>query len=117
MGEHDITSGTTYAISVTVPAGSYDISGTASVDNWDATYKAKMGCILYAGTTDLTEAYAVTFAYDSATYGVGLASVALHASYTTATGTTFSLSCTGRNSSNEDVFDPALSAIKVGTLH
>ena len=116
-GQHTIGTGVAYTISVTVPAGSYDISGTADLVNWDAVNGAGMYCILYSGTTHLDDVWTRALTDTGGTVGPGVASAALHASNTTTTGATYSLNCSGYSSTNEDVQDPTLTAIKVGTLH
>ncbi|MGD0272232.1 MAG: hypothetical protein ABSB96_00635 [Gaiellaceae bacterium] len=116
-GEHVIGAGVGYTISVTVPAGSYDISGTADLVNRDAANAAGMYCILYVDTTNVDDVWTEAPVNSAGPIGAGVASAALHASNTTTTGATFSLNCSGYSSTNETVRAMTLSAIKVGTLH
>src|ERR1035437_9728099 len=97
---------TPVTLSVTVPAGSYDITGKAQEQNWDGTNPAALSCTLAAGSTILDQ-----------TFSTALANV-VHGSITATADTTFTLSCVGSNSAtNVHVNDPTLSAIKVGTIH
>ena len=50
-GYHTITNTSFDTVTVTVPAGSYDISGTSNLLNWDAANVGGMQCILYYGTS------------------------------------------------------------------
>ncbi len=115
-GMTDITS-TEMVLSVTVPAGSYDVTGTAQEQNHDVA-PATMNCGLRAGITPLNDTFSTAPAASGSTYGYGAAANVVHASYTTSTGTTFSLSCSKSwVAGNLWVRNPTLSAIKVGTIH
>ena len=116
----DITS-TPAELSVTVPAGSYDVSGKAQEQNHDTAAVSSMRCSLLANTsTQLDGSWARAIKRDPTVggYGIGVATVAVHGSYTTATGTTFVLRCDSYGyNTNLGVSNWALSAIKVGALH
>jgi hypothetical protein len=106
------------ALSVTVPAGSYDVTGKAQEQNRDTTLSAALSCSLSAGATLLDSTYSTALPWSGGTYGYGDAVNVVHGSYTTSTGTTFNLSCIGSNGATAMYVNrPTLSAIKVGTLH
>ncbi|MGD0168005.1 MAG: hypothetical protein ABSC51_12090 [Gaiellaceae bacterium] len=105
-------------LSVTVPAGSYDVNGKAEEQNRDSA-PAGLYCQLFAGgVTGTSLDVMASTALADGTAGYGNAANVVHGSYTTSTGTTFSLSCqNGGSSTGLYVYDPTLSAIKIGTLH
>lgn len=117
-GATNVTS-TAKVISVTVPAGSYDVTGKTQEQNRDATKGAALHCTLFADTTILDDMYSTALPWDNSVggYGYGDTPNVVHAGFTTATGTTFSLSCAGSFAASVYVNNPTLSAIKVGTLH
>jgi hypothetical protein len=123
-GYHTITSTSFDTVTVTVPAGSYDISGTSNLLNWDATNVGGMQCILYHGASlavdksnYLDDVWVVAPVDVGGTYGPGAATAAVHGSYTTTASTTISLNCSAYAGTNETSNNETLSAIEVGTLH
>lgn len=115
-GATNVTS-TPMVLSVTVPAGSYDVTGKAEEENRDKISAGSLHCRLWADSTVLDDMYSVALYYNTTDWGYGSAANVVHAGYTTSTGTTFKLSCANSFSSLMFVNNPALSAIKVGTLH
>jgi hypothetical protein len=115
-GATNVTS-TPKVLSVTVPAGSYDVTGKAEEQNRDQISAGSLHCRLWADSTVLDDMYSVALYYSGTDWGYGSAANVVHAGYTTSTGTTFKLSCANAFSSWMFVNNPTLSAIKVGTLH
>ena len=115
-GATNVTS-TPIVLSVTVPAGSYDVTGKAEEQNRDQVSAASLHCRLWADTTVLDDMYSVAVYYSTTDWGYGSAANVVHAGYTTSTGTTFKLSCAGSGAAFMFVNNPTLSAIKVGMLH
>ena len=120
-GYHTITNTSFDVLTVTLPAGSYDISGTSNLLNWDTTHVGGMQCILYHGTLSdankLDDVWVVAPVDVGGTYGPGAATAAVHGSYTTTASTTISLNCSAYAGTNETSNNETLSAIEVGTLH
>jgi len=116
-GSNPATS-TAVVVSVTVPAGSYIVTGTGQEQNSDATLSAALKCSLLAGTTTLVANFSTALPYSVGSYGVGDAMNTAQVGYTTTASTTLSFSCIGSNgATNVSVSNPSISAIQVGTLH
>ncbi|MGD0272320.1 MAG: hypothetical protein ABSB96_01090 [Gaiellaceae bacterium] len=116
-GMTDVTS-TEMVLSVTVPAGSYEVTGIAQEQNRDGANPATLNCGLRAGTTPLNDTFSTAPVSSGGTYGYGAAANVVHAGYTTSTDTTFSLTCSKAGSpASLYVRNATLSAIKVGTIH
>jgi len=113
--EADATT-TPVTLSVTVPAGSYDITGKAQEQNWDSLAPAALNCTLAAGAGLLDQTFSTAVAQGA--WGFGDATNVVHGSFTATANTTFTFSCKGSNGATKVyVNDPTLSAIKVGTIH
>jgi hypothetical protein len=120
-GVHTITTLSYETLTVTVPAGSYDISATGDELNFDGSHPGGMQVILYHGTevvgNYLNDVWVTAPADGGGSIGAGAASATVHGSLTTATPTTISVEFSAYSSTNEVVRDPTLSVIKVGTIH
>ena len=109
---------TAVTVSVTVPAGSYIVTGTGQEQNSDATLSASLKCSLLAGATSLAANFSTALPDSTGSYGLGDAMNTLQMGYTTTASTTLSFSCIGSNgATNVSVSNPSISAIQVGTLH
>lgn len=104
-------------LTVTLPPGSYDITGKAQNQNHNSTKSSLLHCELLAGTESLDEMY-VNSLPDSSEYGYGDSAAIVHASLVTSATTTVTLECTnGGGATPIFVNHPTLSAIKVGAVH
>jgi Collagen triple helix repeat (20 copies) len=117
-GATEVTS-STHTLSVVLPAGSYDITAKTQEQNRDTAHVATLYCELRTGSTVLDSMYT-----DSPVFGVGYgfgdAANVVHNAYTTASGATVSMNCTGNGQSESTsvfVNNPTLTAIKVGAIH
>jgi len=115
-GSTNVTAVSVGLLSITVPAGNYDVTGKVNEEN-DGTVMAKMECWLNAGTTTLDDMLTTAPASNSATFGAGNATNIVHAGYAASADTTFSLTCNGKVGDVVAAVNPSLSAIKIGTLH
>lgn len=115
-GSTNVTAVSVGLLSITVPAGNYDVTGKVNEEN-DGTVMAKLECWLNAGTTTLDDMLTTAPASNSATFGAGNATNIVHAGYAASATTTFSLTCNGKYGDAVAAINPSLSAIKIGTLH
>jgi hypothetical protein len=102
-----------------IPAGGYDITGKAQEQNRSKTETATLYCELKTGgETELDETFTDAPPYEEKTYGYGDAANMVRTGYKTSTSATVTLLCVGSNgATNVYVYNPTLSAIKVGALH
>ena len=112
-----VLSSTPFELSVTVPAGSYDITGeTQALD--ESSSAVSLQCELFVGSAlgpNLDTMYSM---FPGLASGDSSAANIVHGSYTTSTGTTFVLHCqNGGSSTSLYVYNPTISAIRIGTLH
>jgi hypothetical protein len=115
-GASDVTSAAK-TLTLSVPAGSYSVTGKAQEQNRDTTNSAALHCTLSTDAGPLDDMFSTALPWSSGTYGFGDAANVVHGSFTAAAASTITFSCSRSNGSSMFVNNPTLTAIKVGALH